>query len=185
LTIVGLQPRTEVADLGTAIRHESHTTTSPRSSIATSSTLPTSSVSPEGVSVPSFDSSRPFVIAYSPLTASRGCKSVSAIAADLQKISAAGFQAIRLYGTDCGQVSSVLSAIQSTGSNLKLFLGIFDLSAAATEADAIISAFGADWSRVITISVGNEVVNSGVATPDIVVRTTSAVRAQLRACILS
>jgi exo-beta-1,3-glucanase (GH17 family) len=37
-----------------------------------------------------------------------------------------------------------------------------------------------DWSKVITVSVGNEVVNDGTADVSTVVSTTSSVRAQLR-----
>jgi len=120
-------------------------------------------------------------MAYSPYTSTGGCKDVSAIASDLSAISSAGFQSIRLYGTDCNQVSNVLSALQSTGSSLKLFLGIFDIGSAASEASTLISALNGDWSRVITVSVGNEVVNQGLATVATVVSTTSAIRVQLRA----
>ena len=111
---------------------------------------------------------------------SGGCKSVSAIASDLQAISAAGFQCIRLYGTDCNQVSNVLSAISSTGCSLKLFLGILDLDAASSEASTIVSALNGNWSKVVTVSVGNEPVNSGQASVSTVLSTTSAVRSQLR-----
>jgi len=142
-------------------------------------------VSLNGVSVPSFDPSQPFAVAYSPYTSSGGCKDVSAIASDLQTITASGFQAIRLYGVDCNQVSNVLSALESTGSDLKLFLGVFDLGTAASQASTIISALGGDWSRVITVSVGNEPVNQGLATPATVISTTAAVRSQLRAYVAS
>jgi exo-beta-1,3-glucanase (GH17 family) len=73
--------------------------------------------------------------------------------------------------------------MESTGSDLKLFLGVFDLGTAASQASTIISAMGSDWSKVITISVGNEPVNQGLASPATVVSTTSAVRSQLRAYI--
>jgi exo-beta-1,3-glucanase (GH17 family) len=146
-----------------------------------SSSTESNSVSANGVGVPSFDSSKPFAIAYSPYTSSGGCKGVSAIASDLSIISAGGYQCIRLYGTDCNQVSNVLSALQSTGSTLKLFLGVFDLGSASSQTSALISALGGDWSRVITVSVGNEPVNQGLATPATVISTTSAVRSQLRA----
>ena len=138
------------------------------------------SVALHGVSVPSFDSSKPFAVAYSPYTSSGGCKDVSAIASDLQSITAAGFQCIRLYGTDCNQVPNVLSALESTGSNLKLFLGVFDLGSASSQASSIISAMNGDWSKVVTVSVGNEPVNQGQASAATVISTTSSVRSQLR-----
>lgn len=153
------------------------------SSTPAHSSSSTGGVSLDGVSVPSFDSSRPFALAYSPYTSSGGCKGVSAIQSDLQSISAAGFQCIRLYGTDCNQVSNVLSALESTGSDLKLFLGVFDLGSASSQASTIISALGGDWSKVVTVSVGNEPVNQGLASAATVVSTTSAVRSQLRAYV--
>jgi exo-beta-1,3-glucanase (GH17 family) len=129
---------------------------------------------------PSFDKSKPFAIAYSPYTSSGGCKDVSAISRDLQSISDAGFQCIRLYGTDCNQVSNVLSAITTSGSHLKLFLGVFDLGNTHSQTNDIISALKGDWSKVVTVSVGNEPVNQGQASVSTVISTTSAVRSQLR-----
>ena len=82
---------------------------------------------------------------------------------------------------DCNQVSNVLSAIDSSGSDLKVFLGIFDIPEANSEAKTLISAVNGDWSKVITVSVGNEVVNDGTASVSTVVSTTSLVRSQLRA----
>lgn len=166
------------AAVGTADAVSASSTAS--SSSSSSSESSSGSVSLNGVSVPSFDSSKPFAIAYSPYTSSGGCKDVSAIASDLQTITAAGYQCIRLYGTDCNQVPNVLSALESTGSDLKLFLGVFDLGSASSQASIIISAIGSDWSRVITVSVGNEPVNQGLASPATVISTTSSVRSQLR-----
>lgn len=161
----------------------SFTSTSPSATAASAATSQVSSdsVSLNGAGVPSFDPSRPFAIAYSPYTSSGGCKDVSSIASDLQTISAAGYQCIRIYGTDCNQVSNVISAIESTGSDLKLFLGVFDLGTASSQASQIISAMNGDWSKVITVSVGNEPVNQGLATPATVISTTSSIRSQLRA----
>lgn len=168
------------AVVGTADTASASSTSSASSDSGSTSGSSSGSVSLNGVSVPSFDASKPFAVAYSPYTSSGGCKDVSAIASDLQTITAGGFQCIRLYGTDCNQVSNVLSALQSTGSDLKLFLGVFDLGSASSQASSIISAMGGDWSRVITVSVGNEPVNQGLATPATVISTTSSVRSQLR-----
>jgi exo-beta-1,3-glucanase (GH17 family) len=167
----------------TSLSPSSSTTTAAPTASSTDTHLSSSSggISLNGVSVPSFDSSRPFAVAYSPYTSSGGCKDVSAIESDLQAISASGFQCIRLYGTDCNQVSNVLSALESTGSDLKLFLGVFDLGSASSQASTLISALGGDWSKVVTVSVGNEPVNQGLASAATVVSTTSAVRSQLRA----
>ena len=73
--------------------------------------------------------------------------------------------------------------MKSTGSSLKLFLGVYDLGSASSEASSIISAVGGNWSNVVTISVGNEPVNQGQASVSTVISTTSAVRSQLRAYV--
>lgn len=160
------------------------TTTCTTTSISTT-TLKTgpSSVSQSGASVPLFDNSHPFAVAYSPYTSSGGCKDISAICSDLEIIAANGFQCIRLYGTDCNQVSNVLSVMELTGISLQLFLGVYDLDNAISETSSLISAIGGQWSNVITISVGNEPVNSGQASVSTVISTTSSVRSQLRAYV--
>jgi exo-beta-1,3-glucanase (GH17 family) len=147
----------------------------------TPSSSVTSTISLNGASVPNFDSSRPFAVSYAPYNSAGQCKSVAEIASDLARIAAASFQGVRIYGTDCNQVPNVLQALRSIGSELKLFLGIYDLGATTSETDAIISAVNGDWSQIFTISVGNEPVNNGIATPDSIVALTSAVRNQLRA----
>ncbi|KAL8686489.1 MAG: hypothetical protein Q9224_005432, partial [Gallowayella concinna] len=96
-------------------------------------------------------------VSYSPYNGDNTCKTTQQVATDFSKIS--GYEVIRLYGTDCNQVSNVLAATK--GSNVKLFLGIFDLAQVQKEADTISSAVNGDWSRVNAISVGNELVNKG------------------------
>ncbi|KAI4208681.1 MAG: hypothetical protein LQ348_000002 [Seirophora lacunosa] len=96
-------------------------------------------------------------VSYSPYNGDNSCKSADQVAKDFTKIS--GFQVIRLYGTDCNQVANVLAATK--GSNMKLFLGIFNIAQVQKEAETISSAVRGDWSRINAISVGNELVNQG------------------------
>lgn len=96
-------------------------------------------------------------VSYSPYNGDNSCKSADQVAKDFTKIS--GYQVIRLYGTDCNQVANVLAATE--GSNMKLFLGIFNIAEVQKEAEIISSAVRGDWSRVNAISVGNELVNQG------------------------
>lgn len=96
-------------------------------------------------------------VSYSPYNGDNSCKSTQQVATDISKIS--GYQVIRLYGTDCDQVANVLAATQ--GSNMKLFLGIFDIAQVQREVETIANAVHGDWSRVNAISVGNEMVNKG------------------------
>jgi exo-beta-1,3-glucanase (GH17 family) len=51
----------------------------------------------------------------------------------------------------------------------RLFLGIFSLDNAAGQAGQIIDAVRGNWALVDTISVGNELVNGGQASPQQVV----------------
>jgi exo-beta-1,3-glucanase (GH17 family) len=63
---------------------------------------------------------------------------------------------------------------------LKLFAGIFDLSTLSTEIATIVSAANGDWSSFDTISVGNELVNSGTASASQVVAAISTARSLLK-----
>jgi len=64
---------------------------------------------------------------------------------------------------------------------LKLFAGIYDLSTLSSEVATIVSAANGDWSSFDTISVGNELVNSGAASASVVVSAISTARGLLKA----
>ncbi|KAL8761209.1 MAG: hypothetical protein Q9194_007715, partial [Teloschistes cf. exilis] len=98
------------------------------------------------------------------------------VATDLSKVS--GYQVIRLYGTDCDQVANVLAATKD--SNVNLFLGIFDIAQVQKESQTIANAVHGDWSRVNTISVGNELVNKGTD-PGAVIGAIGQARSALKA----
>ena len=98
-------------------------------------------------------------ISYSPYNADNTCKSSSQVASDFAKIT--GYEVIRLYGTDCNQVANVLDVIKDKG--VTLFVGIFDINKIQSEAQIIIDAVKGDWSHINTVSVGNELVNTGRA----------------------
>lgn len=83
-----------------------------------------------GSSGPGFSSA----VAYTPYNADQSCKSSSQVAAEFQKIS--GYEVVRLYGTDCNQVSNVIAA---THSNVKLLLGIFDINSIQSEVEIMSS----------------------------------------------
>lgn len=55
---------------------------------------------------------------------------------DFGKIS--GYEVVRLYGTDCNQISNVIAA---THSSVKLFLGIFDINSIQSEVQTISSVW--------------------------------------------
>ena len=88
-----------------------------------------------------------------------------------------GFDVVRLYGVDCNQIANVVAA--KTG--MKLFIGIFDINSIQSEVQTIASAINNDWSLVQTVSVGNELVNSGGASVGAVVSAIGTARTLLKA----
>lgn len=116
-------------------------------------------------------------ISYSPYNADGTCKSVSQVARDMEMV--AGFSVIRLYGTDCDQIASVLKAI--TGRGISLFLGIFDLTQLPGECKEIVDAAKGNWGIIKTVSVGNELVNNGKASVAEVTAAIQIVRSTLKA----
>ncbi|KHC40032.1 hypothetical protein MGQ_02383 [Candida albicans P76067] len=101
-------------------------------------------------------------ITYSPYSDNGGCKSESQIASEIAQLS--GFNVIRLYGVDCDQVSAVLKAKTSSQ---KIFAGIFDVSNIASGIESLAEAVKScgSWDDIYTVSIGNELVNAGSATP--------------------
>ncbi|MCJ1274084.1 hypothetical protein MMC21_001878 [Puttea exsequens] len=124
-----------------------------------------------GGSSPAFSSA----ITYSPYNADNSCKSSSQVSADLTS-TASSYSLIRLYGTDCNQIANVLAAAP----HASLFLGIFDINNIQSEISTISSAINNNWSKINTISIGNELVNSGAATPSQVTGALSTARAALK-----
>ncbi|CCH43866.1 putative secreted protein [Wickerhamomyces ciferrii] len=103
-------------------------------------------------------------ITYSFYTSAGACKAPQDIQNDISKIQ--NFEVIRIYDTDCDGISNILKTI---GPNQKIFAGIHypevvDQSVAIL-GDAIQSN-GGDWSKIHTVSIGNEMVNFGKATPE-------------------
>ncbi|KAH7586681.1 Glycosyl hydrolases family 17 signature [Nakaseomyces glabratus] len=117
-------------------------------------------------------------ITYTPYNADGTCKDASAVASDLAALSQ--YPTIRLYGTDCNQVENVFKA---KASGQKLFLGVFDVSNIQGSVDAIKSAVNTygSWDDVTTVSIGNELVNGGQASPAQVGQYVAAGRAALQA----
>lgn len=101
-------------------------------------------------------------ITYSPYTKSGLCKSASQVASDIAELRA--FPLIRLYAVDCLGILTVMAAMLSSQ---KLFLGVWGLDNVESDLEsmALQVALGSrGWSAVHTVSIGNEVVNSGAGT---------------------
>ncbi len=116
-----------------------------------------------------------FGLAYSPYNADGTCKTQDQVNDDFAAIG--DYSLIRTYGTDCNQVATVLAA--ATAKGMKLFAGIFDLSTLSSEIAIIVSAANGDWSGFDTISIGNELVNSGTASASAVVAAIGTARGLL------
>ncbi|KAK1831185.1 putative cell wall glucanase [Podospora conica] len=124
-------------------------------------------------------------VTYSPYNPDGSCRDASQVASDFARIAAMQsppFSVVRIYGVDCDQVASALSASAATGA--RLFLGLFSLDNLPAQLDTLIGAVDADprgWAAVDTVSVGNELVNNGQATAAQVMAGVAAARARLRA----
>lgn len=142
---------------------------------ATSAAAASSDSSSSGSGAVSVGSGGALGITYSPYNDNGSCKSASQVASDLAKLS--GYSVIRLYGTDCNQVANVYAA---KAANQKLFLGVFDMGSIASDCQAIHSGINGDWGCVHTVSIGNELVNSGQASVDQVAGYVSQGRSALQ-----
>ncbi len=101
--------------------------------------------------------------------------------ADFHKID--GFSLLRLYGTDCNQLDTVVPQARAKG--MRLFLGIANANVTANRIDDEVATFAryfgnGGWGIVDTISVGNEPVNSGMPLGTVLAAVDKA-RAGLRA----
>lgn len=123
-------------------------------------------------------SSARFGVSYAPYRGDHACKSKQDIENDFRRF-AGSYSLVRIYGTDCDQVDNVYSAAKAHG--MKVFLGIWEPSSVVDEANKIISGVKGDWDMVHTVSVGNELVNNGHASPQQIVNAVKNARSTLRA----
>ncbi|KAI9788615.1 MAG: hypothetical protein M1816_006761 [Peltula sp. TS41687] len=119
-------------------------------------------------------------LTYTPYNADGTCKSKDQVDEDFKKIS--GFSMIRMYGTDCNQLQTVIPAAQAKG--MKVFAGISNNNVLGgkvqQDVEALASACGDKWDVIDTIAVGNELVQSGNS-PGVAVAAVNSAREALRA----
>jgi len=163
---------TSVAAAGAPVASAAANIVGPVASAITSSAAPAQSTSSS-----SFSSGGGYGIAYSPYNSDNSCKTQDQVNKDFETIGK-GYSRVRLYGTDCNQTATVLSAASNYG--MKLFAGIFDINSLQDEVDLITGAAKGDWGMFDTISVGNELVNSASATAEAVVAAIGTVKALLK-----
>lgn len=118
-------------------------------------------------------------VTYSPYHQDGTCKSAGEVLSDFQQLQGS-YSLVRLYGVDCDQVASVMPAAAAIG--VKLFLGLFNLNSLDADINTMTSSVQAHggWANIDTVSVGNELVNNGQATPDQMVAAVNSTRASLR-----
>ncbi|OBT59014.1 hypothetical protein VE04_00399 [Pseudogymnoascus sp. 24MN13] len=117
-------------------------------------------------------------LTYNPYNKDGTCKTADQVLTDFGGFGS-GYSTVRTYGTDCNTVSTVVAAAKAHG--MKVFQGIYDIADISGSVDDIVSAVNGDWSIIHTISVGNELVNSGQASASTVVAAMSSARSLLRA----
>ncbi|KAJ2579130.1 hypothetical protein GGH95_003264 [Coemansia sp. RSA 1836] len=105
-------------------------------------------------------------LAYSPYNTDGSCPDVSTVAGQLQKVAAATSH-IRLYSSDCSQLSSVLQAITRNSITLDVYAGIW-LAAGPARMQADLDQFVAAAKTFGTglikgLSVGNEDISNGMS----------------------
>lgn len=101
-------------------------------------------------------------VAYAPYNADGSCKSADQIMTDFGTIGQT-YGYVRVYGVDCDQVPRVYAAAKAN--NLLVMFGIYSLDDLGDQVATLTSGIQSDWSSVDTVSIGNELVNNGQATP--------------------
>lgn len=118
-----------------------------------------------------------FCVAYAPYNADGSCKSAKQVMADFGVI-AASYGLVRVYGVDCNQIPAVYAAAKAN--NLKVMYGIFSIDNLGDQVATLTAGINSDWSNVDTVSVGNELVNNGQASPQQMLDAISATRKLLQ-----
>lgn len=118
-----------------------------------------------------------YCVAYAPYNADGSCKSAKQVMADFDVIGAT-YGLVRVYGVDCNQIPAVYAAAKAN--NLKVMYGIFSIDNLGDQIATLTAGINSDWSSVDTVSVGNELVNNGQASPQQMLNAISATRQLLK-----
>ena len=118
-----------------------------------------------------------FAVAYAPYNADGSCKSADQIMKDFT-VAGQSYGMVRVYGVDCNQIPNVYAAAKAN--NLMVMFGIFSLDNLGDQIATLVKGINSDWSIVDTVSIGNELVNNGQATPQQILDALSSGRQLLR-----
>jgi len=112
-------------------------------------------------------------ICYSPYNSDGTCKTQDQVNSDFNSLS--GYPTVRIYGVDCNQISTVVSAASSK--SIHVFAGLLAISDVAGDLGSMIKQLNGKFDGTITtISIGNELVDFGKASPADVVTALGTAR---------
>ncbi|ONH70197.1 putative beta-glucosidase btgE [Cyberlindnera fabianii] len=158
---------TEIATLSTTTSSQASTTSSATSTAASGALT-----------------ARPTAIVYSPYNSDSTCKDFDTVKSDLKLISSTGISKIRVYGTDCNSINTVLPNAASFGLTVNQGFWISGDGADSIDdaVDAIIS-YGSKngWGVFDFITVGNEAVQAGYVSVSELISKISSVRNKFEA----
>lgn len=115
-------------------------------------------------------------ITYSPYNGDGTCKTQDQVNTDFDQIN--GYQVVRMYGVDCNQVVTILSAAKAKG--MKVLAGIIDITNVSGDLSTLITDAGSNLGMIDTVVIGNELVNQGKNSVADVVAAVGAARSQLK-----
>lgn len=139
------------------------------------------------------DSSRfltkvPFSIVYSPYNDDGTCKNYQSVLTDLELIQSKGIQEIRIYGTDCNYMTTVLSVSKLLG--LKVNQGFWISQAGADSIDTAVTdlityissgAASYGWEIFSYFTIGNEAIIANYCSVSDLINKISEVKGKLQA----
>lgn len=114
-------------------------------------------------------------ICYSPYNSDGTCKTQTQVDSDFGSLQ--GYSSVRIYGVDCNQISTVVSAASKHG--MTVFAGLLTISDVPGDLGSMIQQLNGrfdDGGTITTISIGNELVDMGKAAPADVVAALGTAR---------
>ena len=126
----------------------------------------------------------PVALTYSPYTDDFGCKSVDQMLSDLTIIKNKGVYQIRVYGTWCGTIDTILPLATKLGIkvNQGLWIGPEGTDSIDEPTEELLAYGKANgWDVFEYITIGNEAIYAGYCTPEELIDKIHSVTAQLRA----
>jgi exo-beta-1,3-glucanase (GH17 family) len=115
-------------------------------------------------------------ICYSPYNSDGTCKTQTQVDSDFGSLQ--GYSSVRIYGVDCNQISTVVSAASKHG--MTVFAGLLTISDVPGDLGSMVQQLNGRFddvgTSITTISIGNELVDMGKAAPADVVAALGTAR---------